>query len=129
MGFYFKAGYALLPTRGLRTELLHSLDDEDLSWLPMGETEMTWFCKQPPIAYCQECGLAYKKWDYGDFREYCSVHRAPRVDKQRRIDEVVYWATANWERLEKQILEEELKNRNAYDEQMAAYHNAYFKRP
>lgn len=67
---------------------------------------MNWFCKQEVIAYCQECGLAYKKEHHGDFTEYCSIHRTPKLSLQRRKNIVISWAEMNWEKLEEQAVKE-----------------------
>ena len=85
---------------------------------------MNWFCKQIPIDYCKECGLAYKKESYGDLTEYCSIHREPRLVLMRRKQLVMAWADVNWETIEAQAIEADKLNRerlNSYFINSAAH--------
>ena len=86
---------------------------------------MTWFYKKPePLAYCQECGVCYKKEEYGECREYCQTHRQPRIDRLIRMRTVIGWAKDNWEKLEPQMLKETEAQRMAYYEaQLGGYRN------
>jgi hypothetical protein len=69
---------------------------------------------------CKECGVHYDlvseyeiKW-----KDLCPTHRKPVMEKDLRKDDVMYWASYNWERLEKLYLEERKKQTQPTQEQL-----------
>ncbi len=65
---------------------------------------MNWF--KPKHSVCEICGAHYDPTNQ-IFGEYCYTHRQPKLDQYQRQQDVVAWAGRNWERLEKQYLNEE----------------------
>jgi hypothetical protein len=61
---------------------------------------MRWF--KPNFAVCEKCGAHYEPVTGYEARwgHLCAIHRKPEMERDIRKDDVIAWASANWERLE-----------------------------
>lgn len=60
---------------------------------------------------CRECGVHFEPASKGErdagFGDLCLTHRRPWIERAQRREEVLVWAGANWEKLEKQMEEQQ----------------------
>ena len=80
---------------------------------------MSIFCRKPAYSVCRICSVHFEPAKGFDLRwkEYCPTHRKEIMERDLRIDAVVQWASANWEKLEPQYL----VDKKALDEERQKY--------
>ena len=79
---------------------------------------MNWFKPKFNATECCECGVFFSTVN-GPFAEYCHAHRTPLLERKRRKDMVIAWATENWERFEDQAHKEIMAQSAAYNESIS----------
>lgn len=77
---------------------------------------MKWL--KPKYSVCKECSVHFEPATGYEARwgDLCSTHRKPVQKRDEKRDEVIRWATTNWERLsqmmDKEVAEEKTACRN-----------------
>ena len=71
-----------------------------------------WFKSKHSV--CSDCQVYFEPAHDGEpFRDFCSLHRAPKLAILARKRIVMRWAEANWEKLEPEALKENAENHAA----------------
>jgi|SRR3990167_4262556 len=66
---------------------------------------------------CAQCRVHFEpEPSYLRHAELCPAHRKPVIELEDRIERVMVWAKANWEKLEPDVLAEYTKNKAAIQE-------------
>lgn len=84
------------------------------------EMTMKWWKQQHSV--CSECGVHFEPVTGYDARwgNLCATHRKAVKERDEKKDAVVSWASANWERLVKQMEDEAAEQRAAYNKMLQA---------
>ena len=83
---------------------------------------MNLFCK---YTTCTECGVAFKPVT-GDYADYCSIHRKPKLEALARKNCLLEWAEARLDEVEKLYLADMEKYRSSQEALRQAQFNQQY---